>query len=426
MAFVKLKDFSERTGKGQTSSAIAGRAMGAFQKIRDGQVIALAPPVLPGLGQSNGFEMYLQDTAGAGQDALKAARDQLLAAAGKDGQLMGVRQGGQEDQAEFNIDIDQAKARALGIDLADINNTISTAFAGSYVNDFIDRGKVKPVYVEGDAAFRDSPGSVNSWYVRNASGEMVPFSSFTASSWGRASPKLDRYNGISAVSIQGSAAAGVSSGTAMDEMLKLVSELPSGFTAAWTGLSYQEQLSGNQALSLYAISILVVFLCLAALYESWSIPFSVMLAVPIGVLGALVAAKLFGQSNDVYFKVGLLTTIGLSAKNAILIVEFARDQQAAGKELVEATLMAARQRLRPILMTSLAFILGVLPLAVATGAGSGAQNAVGIGVMGGMIAATTIGIFMVPMFYVVVRRLADRRKPKDAAAPTPTEPSAAH
>lgn len=419
MAFVKLKDFSERTGKGQTSAAIAGRAMGAFQKIRDGQVIALAPPVLPGLGQSNGFEMYLQNTAGAGQDALKAARDQLLLAAGKDSQLMGVRQGGQEDQAEFAIDIDQAKARALGIDLADINNTISTAFAGSYVNDFIDRGKVKPVYVEGDAAFRDSPGSVNSWYVRNASGEMVPFSSFTASSWGRASPKLDRYNGISAVSIQGSAAAGVSSGTAMDEMLKLVSELPSGFTAAWTGLSYQEQLSGNQALALYAISILVVFLCLAALYESWSIPFSVMLAVPIGVLGALVAAKLFGQSNDVYFKVGLLTTIGLSAKNAILIVEFARDQQAAGKELVEATLMAARQRLRPILMTSLAFILGVLPLAVATGAGSGAQNAVGIGVMGGMIAATTIGIFMVPMFYVVVRRLADRRRPKDKAAPTP-------
>ena len=426
MAFVKLKDFSERTGKGQTSSAIAGRAMGAFSKIRDGQVIALAPPVLPGLGQSNGFEMYLQDTAGAGQDALKAARDQLLLAAGKDSQLMGVRQGGQEDQAEFNIDIDQAKARALGIDLADINNTLSTAFAGSYVNDFIDRGKVKPVYVEGDAAFRDSPGSVNSWYVRNASGEMVPFSSFTASSWGRSSPKLDRYNGISAVSIQGSAAAGVSSGTAMDEMLKLVSQLPSGFTAAWTGLSYQEQLSGNQALSLYAISILVVFLCLAALYESWSIPFSVMLAVPIGVLGALVAAKLFGQSNDVYFKVGLLTTIGLSAKNAILIVEFARDQQAAGKELVEATLMAARQRLRPILMTSLAFILGVLPLAVATGAGSGAQNAVGIGVMGGMIAATTIGIFMVPMFYVVVRRLADRRKPKDKAAPTPAEPTPAH
>ncbi|MBZ9935707.1 efflux RND transporter permease subunit [Mesorhizobium sp. BR1-1-16] len=418
MAFIKLKDFDERKGKDQTSAAIAGRAMAAFSKIRDAQVIALAPPVIPNLGQSNGFEMYLQDTAGAGQDQLKAARDQLLAAAAKDPLVVGVRQGGQEDQAQFNVDIDQAKAKALGVDLADINSTISVAFAGSYVNDFIDRGKVKPVYVQGDSEFRTEPGSFDSWFVRNASGEMVPFSSFIASSWTRASPKLDRYNGISAVSIQGSSAAGVSSGTAMDEMLTLVSELPSGFTAAWTGLSYQEQLSGNQASALYAISILVVFLCLAALYESWSIPFSVMLAVPIGVLGALVAAKLFGQSNDVYFKVGLLTTIGLSAKNAILIVEFARDQQAAGKELVEATLLAARQRLRPILMTSLAFILGVLPLAIATGAGSGAQNAVGIGVMGGMLAATSIGIFMVPMFYVVVRRVADRRKPKPATPET--------
>ncbi len=422
MAFVKLKDFDQRTGKDQSSAAIAGRAMMAFSKIRDAQVFALAPPALPNLGQSNGFEMYLQDSGGAGQDALKAARDQLLAAAAKDAQLSGVRQGGQEDQSEFQIDIDQAKARALGVDLSDINTTISVAFAGSYVNDFIDRGKVKPVYVQGDAGSRSEPGSLNSWYVRNASGEMVPFSSFTASSWTRGSPKLDRYNGISSVNIQGSAATGVSSGTAMDEMLKLVAELPSGFTAAWTGLSYQEQLSGNQATALYAISVLVVFLCLAALYESWSIPFSVMLAVPIGVFGALVAAKLFGQSNDVYFKVGLLTTIGLSAKNAILIVEFARDQQAAGKELVAATLLAARQRLRPILMTSFAFILGVLPLAIATGAGSGAQNAVGIGVMGGMIAATSIGLFMVPMFYVVVRRLADRRKkaPDSAEAPEPT------
>ncbi len=419
MAFVKLKDFDQRTGKDQSSSAIAGRAMAAFGKIRDAQVFALSPPALPNLGQSNGFEMYLQDTGGAGQDALKAARDQLLAAAAKDPQLMGVRQGGQEDQAEFQVDIDQEKARALGIDLSDINTTISVAFAGSYVNDFIDRGKVKKVYVQGEAGSRSEPGSLDSWYVRNASGEMVPFTSFTSSSWSRASPKLDRYNGISAVDIQGSAASGVSSGTAMDKMLTLVAELPSGFTAAWTGLSYQEQLSGNQATALYAISMLVVFLCLAALYESWSIPFSVLLAVPIGVFGALVAAKLFGQSNDVYFKVGLLTTIGLSAKNAILIVEFARDQQAAGKELVAATLLAARQRLRPILMTSFAFILGVLPLAIATGAGSGAQNAVGIGVMGGMIAATSIGIFMVPMFYVVVRRIADRRKVKAGATEEP-------
>ncbi|MBB3930997.1 multidrug efflux pump [Kaistia hirudinis] len=419
MAFVKLKDYSERKGKDQSAQAIAGRAMVAFSKIRDAQVFALSPPALPNLGQSNGFEMYLQDTGGAGQEKLKAARDQLLASAAANPNLAGVRQGGQEDQAQFKIDIDQGKAGALGVALSDINTTLSVAFAGSYVNDFIDRGKVKPVWVQADAPYRAGPESLQSWYVRNASGEMVPFSGVASASWGRGSPKLDRYNGISAVDIQGSAAQGVSSGTAMDEMLKLVAELPDGFTAAWTGLSYQEQLSGNQALALYAISILVVFLSLAALYESWSIPFSVMLAVPIGVLGALVAAKLFGQSNDVYFKVGLLTTIGLAAKNAILIVEFARDQQAAGRELVTATLTAARQRLRPILMTSFAFILGVLPLAIATGAGSGAQNAVGIGVMGGMFAATFIGIFFVPMFYVVVRRFSDRlaNRAKKTAVP---------
>ncbi len=419
MAFVKLKDYSERKGKDQSAQAIAGRAMAAFSKIRDAQVFALSPPALPNLGQSNGFEMYLQDTGGAGQEKLKAARDQLLAAAAANPNLAGVRQGGQEDQAQFKIDIDQGKAGALGVALSDINTTLSVAFAGSYVNDFIDRGKVKPVWVQADAPYRAGPESLQSWSVRNASGEMVPFSGVASASWGRGSPKLDRYNGISAVDIQGSAAQGVSSGTAMDEMLKLVAELPDGFTAAWTGLSYQEQLSGNQALALYAISILVVFLSLAALYESWSIPFSVMLAVPIGVLGALVAAKLFGQSNDVYFKVGLLTTIGLAAKNAILIVEFARDQQAAGRELVTATLTAARQRLRPILMTSFAFILGVLPLAIATGAGSGAQNAVGIGVIGGMFAATFIGIFFVPMFYVVVRRFSERlaNRAKKTAVP---------
>ncbi|MBN9026163.1 MAG: efflux RND transporter permease subunit, partial [Rhizobiales bacterium] len=421
MAFVKLKDFEERKAKDQSASAIAGRAMAAFSGIRDAQVFALSPPALPNLGNSNGFEMYLQDSAGAGQQQLAAARDQLLALARANPQVSGVRQGGQEDQAEFKIDIDQAKARALGIDLGDINDTISVGFAGSYVNDFIDRGKVKPVYLQADAPFRMQPDNLNDWFVRNASGEMVPFSSFVSTDWTYGSPKLDRYNGVSAVSIQGSAGSGVSSGTAMNEMLAMVEKLPSGFTASWTGLSYQEQLSGNQAPALYAISILVVFLCLAALYESWSIPFSVMLSVPIGVLGALVAAKLFGQANDVYFKVGLLTTIGLAAKNAILIVEFAKDQQAAGKELVEATLSAARLRLRPILMTSLAFIFGILPLAIATGAGSGAQNAVGTGVMGGMLAATTIGIFFVPLFYVAVRRLADwrsARKTKDTPAAT--------
>ncbi|MFI5407918.1 efflux RND transporter permease subunit [Kaistia sp. UC242_56] len=417
MAFIKLKDFDQRTRADQSASAIAGRAMAAFSKIRDAQVFALSPPALPNLGNSNGFEMYLQDSAGAGPEKLAAARDQLLAMARENPLVSGVRQGGQEDQAEFRINIDQAKARALGIDLGDINDTISVGFAGSYVNDFIDRGKVKPVYLQADAPFRMQPDNLNDWFVRNASGEMVPFSSFVSTDWTYGSPKLDRYNGISAVSIQGSAGAGVSSGTAMDEMLAMVAKLPDGFTASWTGLSYQEQLSGNQAPALYAISILVVFLCLAALYESWSIPFSVMLSVPIGVLGALIAAKLFGQSNDVYFKVGLLTTIGLAAKNAILIVEFAKDQQAAGKGLVEATLDAARMRLRPILMTSLAFIFGILPLAIATGAGSGAQNAVGTGVMGGMIAATAIGIFFVPLFYVGVRRLGSWRMSRKSPAP---------
>jgi multidrug efflux pump len=418
MAFVKLKDFDQRTDKNLSASAVAGRAMAAFSGIRDAQVFALSPPALPNLGNSNGFEMYLQDTAGAGQQELAAARDQLLAMARENPLVSGVRQGGQEDQPEFRIDIDQAKARALGVDLGDINDTISVGFAGSYVNDFIDRGKVKPVYLQADAPFRMQPDNLNDWFVRNAGGEMVPFSSFVSTDWTYGSPKLDRYNGISAVSIQGSAGAGVSSGTAMDEMLAMVEKLPDGFSASWTGLSYQEQLSGNQAPALYAISILVVFLCLAALYESWSIPFSVMLSVPIGVLGALLAAKFFGQSNDVYFKVGLLTTIGLAAKNAILIVEFAKDQQAAGKELVEATLNAARMRLRPILMTSLAFIFGILPLAIATGAGSGAQNAVGTGVMGGMLAATLIGIFFVPLFYVVVRRVGTWRGRRTAAEKT--------
>jgi multidrug efflux pump len=418
MAFIKLKDFDQRTRADQSASAIAGRAMAAFSGIRDAQVFALSPPALPNLGNSNGFEMYLQDSAGAGQQQLSAARDQLLALARENPLVSGVRQGGQEDQAEFKINIDQAKARALGIDLGDINDTISVGFAGSYVNDFIDRGKVKPVYLQADAPFRMQPDNLNDWFVRNANGEMVPFSSFVSTDWTYGSPKLDRYNGVSAVSIQGSAASGVSSGTAMDEMLAMVEKLPDGFTASWTGLSYQEQLSGNQAPALYAISILVVFLCLAALYESWSIPFSVMLSVPIGVLGALIAAKFFGQSNDVYFKVGLLTTIGLAAKNAILIVEFAKDQQAAGKGLIEATLDAARMRLRPILMTSLAFIFGILPLAIATGAGSGAQNAVGTGVMGGMIAATAIGIFFVPLFYVGVRRLGAWRARKTPAEKT--------
>ncbi|RWC89101.1 MAG: efflux RND transporter permease subunit [Mesorhizobium sp.] len=415
IGFVRLKDFSQRKSPAMAAQAIAGRAMGAFSKIRDAQVFALAPPAIQGFGNTNGFDFYLQDVNGAGHDALMQTRNQLLGLAGQSKLLANTRPNGQEDQPQFSVDIDQEKASALGVSLADINNTLSSAWGSDYVNDFIDRGRVKPVYMQSDANFRMQPEDLDKWQVRNASGAMVPFSAFASSHWTFGSPRLERYNGSAAVEIQGAAAAGVSSGAAMDEIDKLVAQLPAGYSHEWTGLSHQERLSGNQAMSLYAISALVVFLCLAALYESWSIPFAVMLSVPIGIFGALLAASLFGQTNDVYFKVGLLTTIGLAAKNAILIVEFAIERQTAGMGLVEATLEAARQRLRPILMTSLAFILGVTPLAIASGAGSGAQNSVGIGVMGGMIAATVIGVFLVPLLFVTVRRIFKGR----AAKPDP-------
>lgn len=419
IAFVRLKDFDLRKSPASAAQAIAGRAMGAFSKIRDAQVFALAPPAIQGFGNTNGFDFYLQDVNGAGHDALIQTRNQLLALAGQSKVLANTRPNGQEDQPQFSVDIDQEKASALGVSLADINNTLSTAWGSDYVNDFIDRGRVKPVYLQSDPNFLMQPEDLDKWQVRNASGDMVPFSAFASSHWTFGSPRLERYNGSAAVEIQGAAATGVSSGAAMDEIDKLVAQLPAGYSHEWTGLSHQEKLSGNQALSLYAISALVVFLCLAALYESWSIPFAVMLSVPIGIFGALLAASLFGQSNDVYFKVGLLTTIGLAAKNAILIVEFAIERQAAGMGLVEATLEAARQRLRPILMTSLAFILGVLPLAIASGAGSGAQNSVGIGVMGGMIAATVIGVFLVPLLFVTVRRIFKGRAAKPDTGETP-------
>ncbi|CAN7441421.1 efflux RND transporter permease subunit [Mesorhizobium sp. LjRoot246] len=418
IAFVRLKDFDLRKSPASAAQAIAGRAMGAFSKIRDAQVFALAPPAIQGFGNTNGFDFYLQDVNGAGHDALIQTRNQLLALAGQSKVLANTRPNGQEDQPQFSVDIDQEKASALGVSLADINNTLSTAWGSDYVNDFIDRGRVKPVYLQSDPNFRMQPEDLDKWQVRNASGAMVPFSAFASSHWTFGSPRLERYNGSAAVEIQGAAATGVSSGAAMDEIDKLVAQLPAGYSHEWTGLSHQEKLSGNQALSLYAISALVVFLCLAALYESWSIPFAVMLSVPIGIFGALLAASLFGQSNDVYFKVGLLTTIGLAAKNAILIVEFAIERQTAGMGLVEATLEAARQRLRPILMTSLAFILGVLPLAIASGAGSGAQNSVGIGVMGGMIAATVIGVFLVPLLFVTVRRIFKGKMAKQGTGET--------
>ncbi len=416
LAFIRLKDFKDRKEQRLWAQAVAGRAMGALSSIRDATIYTLLPPAMPGLGISGGFDMYLQDPSGNGRAALEAARDQLLMQANQNPKLMAVRENAQANQMQLHVNIDQEKATALGISLSDINSIITTAWAGSYVNDFIDRGEIKPVYIQGDAPFRMTPDDFNRWYARNGSGEMVPFSSFVETSWSYGPPKLSRLNGVSAVNIQGSAGVGASSGDAMTEMEKLVAQQGGGYTTGWTGLSYQERLSGSQANMLYAISFLVVLLCLAALYESWTIPFAVMLSVPIAVLGTLLAAYLFGQSNDVYLKVGLLTTIGLAAKNAILIVEFARDLQRQGESLIEAALHAARIRLRPIIMTSLAFILGVTPLAIATGAGSASQNSIGIGVMGGMIASTTVGLFFVPLlFYVVVKtseRLGWRNAPQ--------------
>ncbi|MBB3934130.1 efflux RND transporter permease subunit [Aureimonas phyllosphaerae] len=423
MAFVRLKPFDERTADGQDSASIAGRAMRAFAKIRDARVVALSPPALPGLGQSGGFELYLQDSGGQGPSALADAGQRLLQAAGSDPILTGVRRNGTPTQPQLDVEIDHQMAGALGIDVAAVNDVLSKAWAGAYVNDFDNNGRIKPVYVQADAPFRMLPSDLNRWYARNDTGEMVPFSAFTQVGWDQGPARLERFNGLSAVNIQGQAASGTSSGEAMARMEQLVADLGPGWTVDWSGLSYQERLSGSQAPLLYALSVLVVFLCLAALYESWTVPFSVILAVPIGVFGALVAASMSGLSNDIYFKVGLLTTIGLAAKNAILIVEFARDLHAAGKPLVEATLEAARLRLRPILMTSFAFILGVLPLAISTGAGAGVQRAIGIGVMGGMIAATALGIFFVPLFFAAVMRVSAGLSRRPAAPPLAPEPA---
>ncbi|HDU5459479.1 TPA: multidrug efflux RND transporter permease AcrD [Klebsiella quasipneumoniae subsp. similipneumoniae] len=402
--FVRLKDWDQRDPQTGSSFAIIERATKAFNQINEARVIASSPPAISGLGSSAGFDMELEDHAGKGHDALMAARDTLLELAAKNPLLTRVRHNGLDDSPQLQVDIDQRKAQALGVSIDDINDTLQTAWGSSYVNDFMDRGRVKKVYVQAAAKYRMLPDDINLWYVRNSSGTMVPFSAFATSHWETGSPRLERYNGYSAVEIVGEAAPGISTGTAMDMMEKLAAQLPTGFGLEWTAMSYQERLSGAQAPALYAISLLVVFLCLAALYESWSMPFSVMLVVPLGVIGALLATWMRGLENDVYFQVGLLTVIGLSAKNAILIVEFANELNEKGQDLLSATLSACRQRLRPILMTSLAFIFGVLPMATSTGAGSGSQHAVGTGVMGGMISATVLAIFFVPLFFVLVRR----------------------
>ena len=411
IAFISLKDWSERSGSENKVPAIAGRAMGAFSTIKDALVFPFNLPAIVELGTATGFDFQLIDQANLGHDKLTQARNQLLGMVAQHPDLLTqVRPNGLEDTPQFKIEIDQEKATALGVSISDINTTLGASIGGSYVNDFIDRGRVKKVYVQAENKYRMLPSDINNLYVRGSAGQMVPFSAFSSAKWEYGSPRLERYNGLPSMEILGQPAPGKSSGAAMEMMESLASKLPSGIGYDWTGLSYQERLSGNQAPALYAISLIVVFLCLAALYESWSIPFSVMLVVPLGVVGALLAATMRGLSNDVYFQVGLLTTIGLSAKNAILIVEFAKDlMDKEGKGLIESTLEAVRMRLRPILMTSLAFILGVMPLVISSGAGSGSQNAVGTGVMGGMITATLLAIFFVPVFFVVVRRRFGKR-----------------
>lgn len=405
IGFVGLKHWDERQRDDLSVGAVAGKAMGYFSTIKEAFVFAFPPPAVVELGTANGFTLFLQDRVGLGHDKLLEARNMLLGMAAQSPVLAGVRPNGQEDKPELELDIDLAKAEALGLKQSDINNTLSTAWGSSYVNDFIDRGRVKKVYLQGTPESRMAPEDLDKWYVRNSSGEMVPFTAFAQSYWTYGSPRLERYNGFSAMEIQGSAAPGYSTGQAMDEMEKLVKQLPPGIAFEWTGISYEERLSGGQAPLLYALSLLVVFLCLAALYESWSVPAAVMMIVPLGVFGAAMAAFVANLSNDIYLQVGLLTTIGLASKNAILIVEFAIHKMDEGMGLVEAAIAAVRLRLRPIMMTSMAFICGVLPLAIASSAGSGAQNALGISVIGGTLASSIIVVVFVPLFFVLVRRV---------------------
>jgi multidrug efflux pump len=405
LGFVLLKDWSERTSPQLSIRGIQGRAYGALSQIGDAQAFAFAPPPITELGNSAGFDVYLKDDKGQGHAALIAARNQLLGMASKDKLLANVRPNGQEDAPQFRLDLDAQKAASLGLAMGDVDETLSVAWGGRYIDDFIDRGRVKHVLVQADAPFRMVPDDFNRWYVRNAAGSMVSVASFANSQWTYGSPRLERYNGEAAVDINGEAAPGVSSGEAMKEIEKLVAQLPPGFSVDWTGESYQERAAGAQTPILYTLSLIVVFLCLAALYESWSIPTAILLAVPLGVIGAVLATALRGLERDIYFQVAMLTTIGLASKNAILIVEFAKEYVEAGQNVIDATLHAVRDRLRPILMTSLAFGLGVLPLAVATGAGAGAQRAIGTGVFGGMLAGTFLGIFFIPLFFVVVQRI---------------------
>jgi len=405
LAFISLKPWEERSGATHRVAAIARRAQGFFfGQIHDAQAFAFAPPAVIELGNATGFDFELMAQANQDHGAVMAARNQLLGLASHEPGLTQVRPNGLDDEPQYDFDIDWEKASALGLSIADISNTLSAAWGSQYVNDFIDRGRIKRVFIEGDAPSRMLPQQLGDWYVRNSLGQMVPFSAFAHASWGFGSPKLERYNGVPSAEILGVPAAGLSTGQALDIMERLATKLPAGFGFEWTGLSFEERLSSSQAPALYAVSLIVVFLCLAALYESWSVPVAVMLVIPLGVVGAVIATSIRGLSNDVFFQVGLLTTVGLSAKNAILIVEFAEENYNRGMDLYDSTLRAAAQRLRPILMTSMAFIFGVLPLAISTGAGSGGQNAIGTTVIGGMLSATVLAIFFVPAFFIVVRQ----------------------
>ena len=417
MAFMRLKPWSERNSH-NSAEAIAGRLQRSFLGVRDADIYIRQPPTIRGLGTASGFDVELKDVGGIGHAALAAARDRFLELAAQDPVLSAVRAGGVADQPQFHVDIDLNKASALGLAPGDINDTLSSAFGSSYINDFINKGRVKKVYMQADAPYRMQPDDIGIWRVRNVSGEMVPLSAIATGSWTSGPPRLERYNGSSALALSGAPAAGHSTGDAMEAVERIMAQLPQGIGYDWTGASYQERLAGAQAPLLYAISIVFVFLCLAALYESWSVPFSVILVVPLGVIGALLTTTLRGLNNDVFFQVGLVTTIGLASKNAILIVEFAKNAMSEGASAIEATLQAARIRLRPILMTSCAFMLGVMPLALGRGAGAASRHAIGTGVLGGMLSATVLGIFFVPIFFVFVQRHFVRQRA--SATPTPT------
>jgi len=416
LCFVKLKDWKYRTTKDLKAPAIVARAMGGFSKFKDGLAFAIAPPAVVELGQANGFDFMLQDRSGLGHAKLMEARGQLLGMAAKNPKMVGTRPNGQDDSPQFKLDVDDVRAGAQGVALSDINDVLGTAWGSSYVTDFIQNGRIKKVYLQGDAKYRMLPEDISNWYVRNKAGNMVPFSAFATARWQYGSPRLERYNGIPSVEVMGQAAPGVSTGEAMAEMEKMAAQLPAGIGYEWTGLSYEEKNAGAQAPALYAISLLVVFLAVAALYESWTIPFVNLLMLPLGLVGAVTAVKLRMLPDDVYLNIGLLTTVGLSTKNAILIIQFIKDELHQGKDLVEATLLAVKIRLRPVIMTSLAFFFGTLPLALTRGAGAGAQNAIGTAVTGGLLSATFIDLIFIPFFFVLVSRMF-AKKPKTVALP---------